>query len=246
MAGFKVAPRAILLDIEGTTTPIDFVKNTLFPYARDHGRNFILDHLEDDEIQTAIEQLKADNAADQTAGAPLIEENSQNALEQTINYYVWLIDVDRKSTGLKTIQGRIWEEAYARGELQSSVFADVVPALERWARQGLLIAIYSSGSVLAQQQLFRHTVQGDLTGLIHAYFDTRIGGKKQAGSYTRIAEKLVLQPSEILFISDVIAELDAALEAGMMAALCVRPGNAPFSTGETAYLIIHSFEELPW
>lgn len=245
MAGLEVAPRAVLLDIEGTTTPIDFVKETLFPYAREHGREFILRHIEDLEIQTALRQLETDNAADHAAGAPLIGGNSENALEQTISYYLWLIDVDRKSTGLKTIQGRIWEEGYARGELRSSVFPDLVPALDRWRQQGRLIAIYSSGSVLAQQQLFRHTLQGDLTRFIRAYFDTRVGNKKQADSYRRIAENLALPPRDILFISDVVAELDAASEAGMIAALCIRPGNAPCQTGAAAYNAINSFEELP-
>jgi enolase-phosphatase E1 len=245
LARFEVAPRAILLDIEGTTTPIDFVKDTLFPYARERGREFILNHLEDNEIQMAIRQLQADNVSDRAAGGPAIQGDSSDAIEQTIDYYLWLIDEDRKSTGLKTIQGRIWEEGYARGELQSSVFPDVLPALERWHQQRRVTAIYSSGSVLAQQLLFRHTIQGDLTPLIGAYFDTRVGNKKQADSYTKIAGNLALSTSEVLFVSDVVSELDAALEAGMMAALCVRPGNTPLQPYETGYLIIHSFEQLP-
>jgi len=246
LAGFEVAPRAILLDIEGTTTPIDFVKDTLFPYARERGGDFILNHRHDEEIQTALRQLRADNVSDQAAGAPAIQTGSQDSIDQTISYYQWLINVDRKSTGLKTIQGRIWEEGYARGELKSSVFPDVLPALERWYHQARVTAIYSSGSVLAQQLLFRHTLQGDLTPLIRAYFDTRVGNKKQPDSYTKIAGSLALVASEILFISDVIAELDAALEAGMMTALCIRPGNAPLDTHETGHLLIHSFEQLPW
>jgi len=246
LAGFEVAPRAILLDIEGTTTPIDFVKDTLFPYARERGRDFILNHRHDAEIQAALRQLQADNVSDRAAGAPAIQTGSHDSIDQTISYYQWLIDVDRKSTGLKMIQGRIWEEGYARGELQSSVFPDVLPALERWYQQARVTAIYSSGSVLAQQLLFRHTMQGDLTPLIRAYFDTRVGNKKQPDSYTKIAGSLALAASEILFISDVIAELDAALEAGMMTALCVRPGNAPLDPDEAGHLIIHSFEQLPW
>jgi len=246
LAGFEVAPRAILLDIEGTTTPIDFVKETLFPYARERGGEFILNHLQDAEIQMALRQLQADNASDRAAGAPAIQADSRNAIEQTIGYYRWLIDVDRKSTGLKMIQGRIWEEGYARGELQSSVFPDVLPALGRWHQQGRVTAIYSSGSVLAQQLLFRHTLQGDLTPLIRAYFDTRVGNKKQPDSYTKIAGSLALAASEILFISDVVAELDAALEAGMMAALCVRPGNARLDPDENGHFVIHSFEQLSW
>jgi enolase-phosphatase E1 len=245
LAGIEVIARAILLDVEGTTTPIDFVKQTLFPYARDRGREFIVKNLDDGEIQIAVRQLQAENACDHAAGAPVIEENSRDAIEQTIRYYIWLIDVDRKSTGLKTIQGRIWEEGYARGELQSSVFPDVPPALKRWHQQGRVTAIYSSGSVLAQQQLFRHTLEGDLTPLIRAYFDTRVGNKKQADSYAKIAGHLKLPASEILFVSDVVAELEAAHQAGMTTALCVRPGNAPLDTEGTAYFVIRSFEELP-
>jgi enolase-phosphatase E1 len=244
LASAEVAPRAVLLDVEGTTTPIDFVKETLFPYARDRGREFILKNLRDGEIQTAVRQLQADNVSDRAAGAPAVDEHANDAIEQTIRYYLWLIDVDRKSTSLKTIQGRIWQEGYARGELLSSVFPDVLPALKRWHQQGRVTAIYSSGSVLAQQQLFHHTLEGDLTPLIRAYFDTRVGNKKQADSYARIAAHLELPADEILFVSDVAAELDAAQQGGMRTALCVRPGNAPVDADRTAHSIIHSFEEL--
>jgi enolase-phosphatase E1 len=244
LAGAEVAIRAVLLDVEGTTTPIDFVKQTLFAYARERGREYILRNLRDGEIQTAVRQLQAENVSDRAAGAPAVDEHAKEDIEQIIRYYLWLIDVDRKSTGLKTIQGRIWEEGYARGELQSSVFPDVLPALKRWHRQARATAIYSSGSVLAQQQLFRHTVEGDLTPLIRAYFDTRVGNKKQANSYASIAGHLELPAGEILFVSDVAAELDAAQEGGMRTALCVRPGNAPVDADRTAHSIIHSFEEL--
>jgi enolase-phosphatase E1 len=244
LASFEVEPRAILLDIEGTTTPISFVTETLFPYARRRGREFILNHLKDDEIQSALRQLQAENASDRAAGAPPIEGGSRNIIEEIIRYYLWLIDVDRKSTALKTIQGRIWEEGYARGELQSNIFPDVSPALKRWRQCRRLTAIYSSGSALAQQQLFRHTAEGDLTSLIDAYFDTHVGNKKQTDSYYKIAGNLKLSPDEILFVSDVTAELDAALAAGMMTVLCVRPGNAPYRE-DLHHRVIHSFEELP-
>ncbi|HEY7307419.1 MAG TPA: acireductone synthase [Bryobacteraceae bacterium] len=243
MTGSEIAPRAILLDIEGTTTPISFVTEKLFPYARRHGRDFILSHLHDGEIEAALRQLQAENAGDGTDGARAAEKCSPNAVEETIQYYLWLIDVDRKSTPLKTIQGRIWEGGYARGDLQSDIFPDVFPALKRWRRQGMLNAIYSSGSVLAQQQLFRHTVEGDLTPLIDAYFDTRVGNKRQADSYRKIAVNLKLLPNDVLFVSDVTAELDAALETGMRTALCVRPGN-PSSPDRPSHPAIRSFEEL--
>jgi enolase-phosphatase E1 len=236
--------RVVLLDVEGTTTPISFVTETLFPYARRRGREFILNHLADEEIHGALLQLRLDNDSDRRDGAPAIDDDSQDTTENIILYYLWLMDADRKSTALKTIQGRLWEEGYARCELQSTIFPDVPPALERWRQAGRVTAIYSSGSVLAQQQLFRHTPYGDLTPFINAYFDTRMGAKKEVDSYRKIVESLDVPAAEILFVSDVIAELDAARKAGMMTALSLRPGNPP-SQEQTAHPVIHSFEELP-
>ena len=237
-------PRAVLLDIEGTTTPISFVTDTLFPYARQRGREFILNHIADQEIHEALRQLQIDNRVDRSDGAPPIEGNSKQAIDCTIDYYLWLIDKDRKSTALKTIQGRIWREGYERGELQSTIFPDVLPALERWSQVGRITAIYSSGSVLAQEELFRNTIHGDLTRFISSYFDTRVGPKKQVSSYSKIAQSLGNPANEILFVSDVVAELDAALLAGMMTALAVRPGN-PSNQERTGHPVIRSFEELP-
>jgi enolase-phosphatase E1 len=237
-------PRVVLLDIEGTTTPISFVFDTLFPYAREHGPAFIREHVGDIEISGALEQLRRENMTDRLEGAPEINANGgKGAVEQTIEYYLWLMDRDRKSTPLKAIQGRIWEEGYGRGELQSVVFPDVAPALRRWQEEGRVIAIYSSGSVLAQQQLFRYTTAGDLTPFIASYFDTRMGAKKEAQSYTRIAAKLNTDPEQMLFISDVIAELDAARMAGLATLLSMRPGNAVSEQPHT-YRVIHSFDEV--
>lgn len=234
----------MLLDVEGTTTPISFVTDTLFPYARQHGREFILSHLAAEEIQEALFKLREENAADRVEGAPVIEGDAQNSIEQTIRYYLWLIDADRKSTPLKTIQGRVWDEGYARGDLRSIVFADVPPALKRWHDERRTIAIYSSGSVLAQEQLFRHTMQGDLTPLIDAYFDTRTGGKKQADSYRKIAQGLEVPANEILFVSDSERELDAASTAGMRTAFSDRSGN-PTHPRSSDHPVIRSFDELP-
>ena len=142
-------------------------------------------------------------------------------------YVDWLIERDRKSTGLKSLQGKIWRQGYVDGSLKSQVYADVAPALERWRAQGLSINIFSSGSVLAQQLLFAHTEAGDLTKFIDNYFDTNVGKKGEAESYRRIAEALRLRADEVLFISDVVAELDAATEAGMSTLLSIRPGNPP-------------------
>jgi enolase-phosphatase E1 len=133
------------------------------------------------------------------------------------------MDQDRKSSGLKSLQGKIWEHGYRSGELKSHVYPDVPPAFERWRRHGKEIAIFSSGSVLAQKLLFAHTGSGDLSRFIGNYFDTTTGAKTDAASYQRIASALALRAPAVLFLSDTVAELDAARSAGMHTALCVRP-----------------------
>jgi enolase-phosphatase E1 len=147
-----------------------------------------------------------------------------------VAYVHWLMDQDRKSTGLKSLQGKIWEEGYRAGDLKGEIYPDVSPALERWRRLGIDIAIFSSGSVQAQRSLFSNTTAGDLTRFIRAYFDTTTGPKTAPQSYGHIAAALERAPSEVLFLSDIAAELDAALTAGMRTALVVRTGSAP-STG---------------
>ena len=214
------AVKAILLDIEGTTTPIDFVYLALYPYARQQVSNYLTLHLSEDHVQKDLAGLRAEHAADTAHGL-----NPPPLNDSAVSYIYWLMDRDRKSTPLKSLQGKIWEEGYSTGELKSEIFADVPRALERWNRQGRRVCIYSSGSVLAQKLLFAHTSAGDLTGLIDSYFDTRIGAKKEAESYRRIAGELNLRAPEIVFISDVIAELEAAQHAGMQTVLSVRPGN---------------------
>lgn len=225
--------RGILLDIEGTTTPIAFVHEVLFTYARDHVRKFLAANVED--VRADIALLRDEHAADLQAGrnpSPLASD-----AESIASYVEWLIALDRKSTGLKSLQGKIWRQGYLEGSLKSQVFADVAPAFKRWRRQRLSINIFSSGSVLAQQLLFAHTDAGDLTPFIDNYFDTNIGKKGDAESYRRIAEALGLSTHEILFISDVVAELDAAHEAGMRTLLSLRPGNAPQQDAERHHFI---------
>ena len=220
----------VLLDIEGTTTPIDFVYKTLFPFARARVKDYLSRNWDAPEAQSCLAQLRAERSADASQGLnpPAIEsESASERIESAVVYVHWLMDRDRKSTPLKAIQGRIWQEGYQAGELLSEVFDDVPPAFARWRRQNKLICIYSSGSALAQKLLFAHTIAGDLSGYIYRYFDTTIGHKIEADSYRRIAEELRLAPSEVLFISDVITELDAARAAGMKTILATRPGNRP-------------------
>jgi len=151
------------------------------------------------------------------------------------------MDQDRKSTGLKSLQGKIWEEGYRSGELKGEVYPDVLPALERWRAEGIDVAIFSSGSVQAQRSLFRNSVAGDLTRFIRGYFDTTTGPKREPESYTRIAGAVQRSPSEVLFVSDIAEELDAAKAAGMRTALCVRRLESRHPASE--HQVIHSFEE---
>jgi len=223
--------RAILLDIEGTTTPIAFVHEVLFSYARDHAKDFLASNVDADDIT----RLREEHAADVS--------NGEHPPAELAAYVEWLIARDRKSTGLKSLQGKIWRQGYLDGSLKSQVYADVAPAFARWRTRGLSISIFSSGSVLAQQLLFAHTDAGDLTKFIDHYFDTNVGKKADAASYLRIAEALSLPAEEVLFISDVVAELDGANEAGMETLLSIRPGNPP-QEGAEKYRAIHSFDNV--
>lgn len=248
--------KAILLDIEGTTTPIDFVHQVLFSYARSNVKSFLQQNWDLAEVVTDLEHLRKEHESDleQSQNPPLLVTGSREAqLDSVVAYIHWLMDRElksmdlkstpQKSTALKSLQGKIWEQGYRDGILKSPVFPDVVPALERWRRAGLTISIFSSGSVLAQKLLFEHTEAGDLTPLISNYFDTTTGPKAKPDSYGRIAAALNISPAEILFVSDIVRELEAAHSAGMRTAWCVRPGNKPQNSAEP-YQIIHSFAEI--
>jgi len=209
----------VLLDIEGTTTPIAFVHERLFGYARSHLPAYVTQHWSDPPVQHAIRQLNDEAAAGGRAGI--------TDPESLLTVVRGLMDQDRKSPGLKTLQGLVWEHGYQAGELRGEVWDDVPVALRRWRYEGRDVAIYSSGSELAQRRLFESTAAGDLTPLITAFFDTRVGAKVEAGSYTKIAKALGHPAPAILFVSDVTAELHAARAAGLEVVLLVRPGNAP-------------------
>jgi enolase-phosphatase E1 len=238
--------RAILLDIEGTTTPIAFVYQTLFPYARHKLPQYLQARGRLPETETIFDRLRLEHAADvRTAvDVPRWVDTTVDARDDSIVRYVaWLMERDRKSTSLKELQGRIWEEGYQSGELVGAIFEDVAPALNRWGRQGLDVGIFSSGSVLAQKLLFRHSSAGDLTPLLRWHFDTTVGAKIDTASYRRIASAIELPPSTILFVSDVVQELDAARTAGMRTVLSLRPGNAAQPVGH-GHPTIRTFDEL--
>src|SRR5262245_44611736 len=206
--------RGILLDIEGTTTPITFVYDVLFPYARRNAAAYVRKH--------DVSDLRREYEEDERAG-----HKPAFWSDDPLPYIHWLMDQDRKSTALKRIQGEIWLDGYRSGELHGEVFGDVPEALELWHNDGVDIRIFSSGSILAQRLLFSTTVAGDLTKFLSGYFDTTTGPKADPESYRKISRTFGISCSKILFISDVTRELDAARTAGMQTLLCIRPGNHP-------------------
>lgn len=220
--------RAIVTDIEGTTSSIDFVHQSLFPYARRRLRSYLSAHAGEPAVR---EQL------DETAK---IEGRALNLDEAATVLERW-IDEDRKLTPLKALQGLIWAEGYAAGELRGHVYADTPVWLRRWHAAGKRLYVYSSGSEAAQKLIFGHSDAGDLTPLFSGYFDTRIGAKREAEAYRRIVERIGLPAGEVLFLSDIGEELDAARAAGLQTCQLIRDGQArPFPAHPQA----HDFSEV--
>lgn len=216
---------AIVLDIEGTTTPTAFVTGVLFPYARKRLLPHLAEQRNSDDLRHAASLLREEWAQDvaNAEAPPSWVDGSDAALAA---YVEWLMDRDRKSTGLKLLQGHIWAGGYQSGELKGQVFPDVRPALERWRAAGLTLAIYSSGSAQGQRLLFAHTPEGDLTPYFTAFFDTTVGAKAAAESYRRIGYRLGCATDRLLFISDAPREIQAATEAGCRAVFVTRDGEA--------------------
>jgi len=225
-----------LLDVEGTVAPISLVYEQLFPYARKRFAEFLKQNGSDAAVHADLALLAEENLAD--ADAPRMDGGADGA----VAYLHWLMDRDRKSTALKSLQGRIWKTGFETGALKGTLFADVPAALERWAKHGRT-AIYSSGSADAQRLLFRYSSFGDLTGRIAAYFDTRTGAKTDSASYVAIAAAMGVEPAQVMFLSDVVRELDPAREAGLATRLVVRAGNAPVAEGH-GHAVIDSFDDI--
>lgn len=205
----------ILTDIEGTTSSISFVKDVLFPYARAKLPAFVREHGQEPEVRRWLDAVAVEISASACQDAVIVE-----------TLQGW-IDEDRKHTALKALQGMVWQAGYHEGDFTAPLYADVAPALRAWHAAGHLLAVYSSGSVPAQRLLFAHTDAGDLTPLFSGFFDTEVGGKREAASYRVIAARLEKAPGEILFLSDVVAELDAAREAGLRTVLLDRRDDYP-------------------
>lgn len=193
--------KAIVTDIEGTTSSLSFVKDVLFPYARAHLADFVRQHGRESEIKALLDDAR------QIAGQAL-------DTEQLIDQFTDWIDRDQKVTPLKSLQGLIWQDGYRQGAFKGHVYPDAAERLKDWHAQGYTLYVYSSGSVYAQKLLFGHTEYGDLTPLFSGYFDTHIGGKQEVTSYQVIARQLHLPAADILFLSDIEAELNAARAAG--------------------------------
>lgn len=231
----------ILLDIEGTTTPIDYVFGVLFPFAKAQVESFLQIHHQESEVRADLERLRQEYEAD-VAGGIVVPAWVDKSAIAAVPYIHYLIATDRKSTGLKSLQGKIWEQGYRDGTLRSQLFPDVKPAFERWTGKGKRLFIFSSGSIQAQQLLFRHTEAGDLTQFLSGYFDTETGAKKEADSYRSIAQAIGVLPTQILFISDVTAELKAAQSIGMQTLFSLRVGNR--TSDCEGFPVIRSFDNV--
>jgi len=229
----------ILLDIEGTTCPVSFVAGTLFPYATKHLRDYVEDH-KDEPIVGEI--LKAAEQAWNQDGNPEAQELLTEPRADVINYLQLLIQQDRKLSALKDLQGLLWAKGYAAGELKGPLFSDVAAALKRWHQQDIVLAVYSSGSVAAQQLLYGHSTEGDLRSLFSHWFDTKTGAKNDVASYQAISQEMGVNSSNILFISDSLVECQAAHAGQMNVLFSDREGNPGRDNG--SFERISTYKEL--
>jgi enolase-phosphatase E1 len=225
--------RFILIDIEGTTTPITFVHEILFPYSAKNLTPYIMKNRADKMVQVCLEKTKKTISK---------EDPSQQVVtdHMAIKYLLDWITHDRKHPALKTLQGMIWQKGYETKAFTSPIYDDVLPSLEEWRQKNINLGIYSSGSVAAQKLLFKYTDRGNLLKFFDNFFDMEVGPKKLPDSYLHIAKEIDLPPSEILFLSDIQGELDAAREAGILPLQVVRPGTEPCALHEK----VESFREV--
>ncbi|XP_002741374.1 enolase-phosphatase E1-like [Saccoglossus kowalevskii] len=246
--------KAIILDIEGTTTPITFVKDVLFPYIREHLEKYIKTNWNEKDVKEDVDALRKQAKADHDIdGAvpipdsfdPSCQKEVISVQDAVIKNVLWLMDADRKITALKQLQGHMWRSGYENGVLKGQVYDDVVPAIKHWILSGRKVYIYSSGSVEAQKLLFGYSEKGDLLELFSGFFDTVIGAKIEEDSYRRIAKEIDYKENEILFVTDVAREARPCRKAGLKTIIVVRPGNAELTEDEiNEFLTIHSFQEL--
>lgn len=219
--------RAIITDIEGTTSSIHYVKEVMFPYSRERMGKFIQSHWDEERVKDIIQRLE------KKLGQKVSPELAVKTFEE------W-IEMDLKEPALKEIQGHIWEEGFLSGDLKGHIYEDAYRKLKEWKGKGLRLYVYSSGSIKAQKLFFGHTEYGDLTGLFDGFFDTSVGGKKEKESYLKIAQNTGLEPGECLFLSDTEEELDAAREAGMETIRVIRERQGQNSK----HRVVESFAQI--
>jgi len=220
--------KAIVTDIEGTTSSLSFVKDVLFPYSRAHMAEFVRDHAQEPAVQRELDEVR------RLSGKVLTEPE---VIEQLLG---WIAE-DKKATPLKALQGMIWKDGYEKGDFKGHMYEDAVRHLKKWKQAGIRLYVFSSGSVQAQKLLFAHTAYGDLTPLFSGYFDTNIGNKREPDSYRRIAEAIDTAPQSVLFLSDIKEELDAARSAGMQTTWLVRDGTID---PKTAHRQARNFDDI--
>ncbi|KAF9994992.1 Enolase-phosphatase E1 [Entomortierella chlamydospora] len=245
---------AVVSDIEGTTTPIVFVKEILFPFVTSKLSEFLKKNWSSKEMKKAVEELRVQAAKDVADGLPdatLIATESadistEKVHEDVIASITWQMKADRKIAALKTFQGYMWKEGYTNGDLKGEIYEDVIPALDQWKNEGKKLYIYSSGSIEAQKLLFGFSEKGDLLHYFSGHYDTTIGQKIESESYTKIASDIGLSPNRILFLSDNIHEIVAAKKAGFQAVVTDRPGNATLSEEDRKdNIVVKSFLDIP-
>ena len=219
----------LLLDIEGTTCPVSFVSDVLFPFAKQELSHYIKQHWHktphNKPIQAAKKEWLDDQSPESIQSKQQATKGETEEIDALIQYLKHLISIDKKSTALKDLQGRIWEHGYNNGDLKSQLYPETAECLREWREQGTTLSVYSSGSIQAQKLLYRHSPAGDLEKLFSHWFDTHTGPKKSTGSYTTIAKQLHSAPNKIWFVSDNGAECDSARLAGMHTLFSLREGN---------------------
>ncbi|KAJ1965280.1 enolase-phosphatase E1 [Dipsacomyces acuminosporus] len=239
----------VLLDIEGTTTPISFVHDELFPYVTRSVKEFLQTKWSDPVVQGHVlaiaKQANADAAAGNTLAVPIdLDSESEEEVRRKVLVNVeWQMKQDRKIGALKGLQGYMWKFGYENGELKGAVYDDAADAIKRWTDHGRRVYIYSSGSVQAQKLLFGYSDHGDMLKYFSGHYDTTTGQKIASSSYTKIAQDIGAEPERILFVSDNTKEIEAADKAGMQTVVSVRPGNAPL--GQCAFAKSSNFLDIP-
>lgn len=239
---FETKVLGILLDIEGTTSSISFVYDVMFPYVRDNVASFVKANWNDESVQDCISLLATDldkpSRDSWLGGMPVPQQQAE-----VVAGVIGLMDADVKATGLKQLQGLIWKDGFHSRQMVAHLFEDVAEAIRAWNSAGVDVRIYSSGSIQAQKLFFGHTVDGDLLDQLSGHYDTTTGGKQEVASYRQIVGEFDCEPSEILFVSDVVSELEAAKEAGLQTVLSLRPGNNPVEANH-GFAAITSFDEI--